>query len=338
MSNALTGEGSAGAFRRNNRSVRPGTLATARKANVPSEIMKFRTTFLALLLAGCAAHPPDSPECAVCPQMRTIPAGTALLGSGDDDPLGRPDERPQRSVTIVKPFEVSTFEVTRAQYAAFVRATGYPAGANCLTDRAKRGDWVYDANTTWLDPGFAQGDAHPVACVSYDDARAYVAWLNTRTHGGYRLPTELEWEYAARAGAATTWPWGDDPAAGCATANGFDQTTLAVYSGVDTSGYPRFDPLPCSDGWLNTHPVGALAANAFGVHDMIGNVSEWVDDCYAPSRAAAAAAPTPGPCARRIAKGGSWGTLAHNLRTAERFPYAASHRDDSIGIRVARDP
>lgn len=98
--------------------------------------------------------------------------------------------------------------------------------------------------------------------------------------------------------------------------------------------------MSCKDGWLNTAPVGSLAGNRFGVHDMIGNVSEWVEDCHAPSHEAlpeSGAPPTfEGTCARRIAKGGSWGTLAHNLRTADRFPYLASHRDDSIGIRVAR--
>jgi formylglycine-generating enzyme required for sulfatase activity len=109
---------------------------------------------------------------------------------------------------------------------------------------------------------------------------------------------------------------------------------------MDTSAYPTFDPLPCSDGWLNTAPVGSLAPNALGVYDMIGNVSEWIDDCYTDSHDALTGAGTvpaaTEPCTRRVAKGGSWGTLAHNLRTAERFPYPPTHRDDSIGIRVAR--
>jgi formylglycine-generating enzyme required for sulfatase activity len=288
--------------------------------------MKIPVAFLAIALAGCATGGGNSRDCPECPQMQLVPAGTGTFGSADDDPLGRPDEKPRRSVSV-DAFEVGRYEITRAQYDAFVRATRYPVGTNCLTDRAKRGDWQYDAHTTYLDPGFSQPDDHPVACVSYDDALAYVAWLNSRTRGGYRLLTESEWEYVARAGSDTTWPWGGDPAAGCRLANGFDQTTLAAYSGMDTSGYPRFDPLPCSDGWLNTSPVGVLAPNAFGIYDMIGNVSEWVSND--PSR--------PGDPAQRIAKGGSWGTLAHNLRSAERFPYAAAHRDDSIGIRVARE-
>jgi formylglycine-generating enzyme len=93
---------------------------------------------------------------------------------------------------------------------------------------------------------------------------------------------------------------------------------------MDTSGFKVFDPLKCNDAWLNTAPVGSLRPNAFGIYDMIGNVAEWIDGCH------------DAPCTRRLAKGGSWGTLAHNLRIAERFPDVPTHRDDSIGIRVAK--
>ena len=273
--------------------------------------------------------------------MVTIPAGVATLGTDESDELSNRDETPLRTVEISQPFAVSKFEITRGQYEAFVRATNHRVEGNCLTDRSSRGKWVYDANTTFRDPGFMQGDDHPVACVDYDDAKAYVAWLNGRTHGGYRLLSEVEWEYVARAGADPTsrYPWGSDAAAGCPFTNGFDQTTLAAYTDQDTSGYKLFDPLGCRDGWLNTSPVGTLAPNKFGVHDMIGNVSEWLEECYSASRdisAGTGPAGTGQVCARRITKGGSWGTLAHNLRIAERLPYAATHRDDSIGIRVAR--
>jgi formylglycine-generating enzyme required for sulfatase activity len=177
--------------------------------------------------------------------------------------------------------------------------------------------------------------------VNWDEAKAYVDWLNTQTRGGYRLLTEVEWEYVARGGAANAvYPWGNDAAKGCPFANGFDQTALATYQPVDTSAYKIYDPLACVDGWLNTAPVGSLEPNAFGVFDMIGNVSEWIEDCHAPSHEAVgedgAVPAVDGACAKRIAKGGSWGTLGSNLRTAERFPYAPAHRDDSIGIRVAK--
>lgn len=177
--------------------------------------------------------------------------------------------------------------------------------------------------------------------MSWDEATAYVDWLNTQTRGGYRLLTEVEWEYVARGGAANAvYPRGDEAANGCPFANGSDQTAMATYRRTDTSGYKIYDPLTCTDGWLNTTPVGSLQPNAFGVHDMIGNVSEWIEDCHMPSHDAVSEAGAPpivkGACAKRIAKGGSWGTLGSNLRTAERFPYAPAHRDDSIGIRVAK--
>ena len=296
----------------------------------------FPVVALLALLGACAST--RTRDCAHCPTMVVVPAGTAVIGASAADAIHNADEWPERRFPIARPFAISRHEVTRGEYAVFVRATQRDVAGPCLTDRTQRGNWVMDAGTSFRDPGFAQGDA----CVSWDDAQAYVAWLNAQTGGGFRLPTEVEWEYVARAGAThnTIYPWGDDPAAGCATANGFDQTTQAAYAGVDTSAYPLFDPLSCSDGWLNTAPVGSLAPNAFGVYDMIGNVSEWVDDCHSTSHDALLetgvlpAAAT--PCTRRIAKGGSWGTLAHNLRTAERFPYAPTHRDDSIGIRVVR--
>jgi formylglycine-generating enzyme required for sulfatase activity len=301
----------------------------------------FASVFL-LMLAGCATTgKPSKEDCAECPVMVRIPAGDATFGSAPGALYQRPDELPRRTIRIERPFAVSKYEITRGQYDAFVRATNYPTGGDCLTDRRKLGDWQYDAATTYRDPGFAQADDHPVACVSYDDAQAYVAWLNTVTPGGYRLLSELEWEYVAAAGATTLYPWGDDKIDGCRFANGFDDAAWVKYARMDTSAYPLFDPLPCRDGWLNTNPVGSLAPNKFGVYDMIGNVSEWVADCYVASHehlAPGGLAEAPdGPCVKRVAKGGSWGTLAHNLRTAERFPYAATHRDDSIGIRVARD-
>lgn len=306
---------------------------------------RLRTLVLctAALLAACstARAPARARDCLDCPEMVIVPAGTAILGARATDSHRRPDELPERTFRILEPFEVSRYEITRAQYEAFVLATGRSPGGDCLTDRRQRGNWVYDPGTTFRDPGFAQSGDHPVACVSWDDAKAYVGWLSERTGAHYRLLSEVEWEYVARAGAANTiYPWGDEPSKGCAFANGFDQVGLAAYRGIDTSGYPLYDPLDCRDGWVNTMPVGSLRSNAFGVFDMIGNVSEWIEDCHAPSHDAVSEEGGPpasaGACEKRVAKGGSWGTLGHNLRTAERFPYPVTHRDDSIGIRVAK--
>ncbi len=285
---------------------------------------------------------PGKRDCEHCPEMVVIPAGTAIVGASAEDKFRNADELPERRFTVREPFAVSRYEITRDQYEAFVRATERPVGADCLTDRRKRGDWQLDAATTFRDPGFTQTGDHPVACVNWGEAQAYVAWLNQQTDGGYRLLTEAEWEYVARGGATQnlTYPWGNDQAKGCPFANVLDRTALQTYGGMDTSGYKVYDPMECADGRLNTSPVGSLQPNGFGVYDMIGNVSEWVADCYSASRDQLSESGVPpasdGVCARRIAKGGSWGTLAHNVRTAERLPYPGTHRDDSIGIRVAR--
>jgi formylglycine-generating enzyme required for sulfatase activity len=273
--------------------------------------------------------------------MVTVPAGTAILGAAADDAFRGPDELPERTFAIREPFAVSRYEITRDQFEAFVRDTNRSVGGDCLTDRRQRGDWKYDESTTFRDPGFPQQGDHPVACVNWDDAQAYVAWLNTRTDGGYRLLTEVEWEYVARSGATRNliYPWGNDPAQGCPFANLFDLTMLQTYSGMDTTGYKTFDPVDCTDGALNTSPSRSRKPNAFGVYDIIGNVQEWVEDCYSIGReelSPAGIPPAQGPCARRLVKGGSWGTLAHNARIAERVAYSARHRDDSVGIRVAR--
>ncbi len=300
---------------------------------------------LSLLIAvsGCASTSTRQGlrDCTRCPEMVIVPAGSAILGASAVDPFRNTDELPARTFVVPQPFAVSRYEITRDEYDTFVRATNRPVHGDCLTDRNHRGDWAIDADTTFRDPGFAQTGAHPVACVSWDEAQAFIAWLNAQTGGGYRLLTEVEWEYVARGGSSqhTVYPWGDEQADGCPFANGFDQTTMTTYEGMDTSGYKVFDPLSCADGWLNTAPVGSLAPNEFGLYDIIGNVAEWVADCYHATRDVLAEASTPivtDGCSRRIVKGGSWGTLAHNLRIAERVPYSPTHRDDSVGLRVAK--
>ena len=298
-------------------------------------------SILVVLSLGIAAAPgefkPGSTfrECRECPEMIVVPAGSFVMGSPADEPGRGADEGPQRRVDIPRPFAVGRFEIRRGQYEAFLKATSHPVSGNCITDRRKAGDWQPDPKTNLRDPGFPQTDKHPVTCISWNDAKAYVAWLNSRTRSGYRLLSEAEWEYLARAGSATAYPWGDKASEGCAFMNGTDRTFRAKYaflSYVDHSA-------ACDDGALNTAPVGSHRANAFGIHDMIGNVSEWVEDCSASSYEGLGStpAPRPGPCAKRVVRGGSWGTIARQLRSAERLNYAPTDVDDSIGIRVARD-
>ena len=267
-------------------------------------------------------------DCAACPEMVVLPAGSFLLGSPEDEPGRRDDEGPRRRVVIPAPLAVGRYEVSRGEYEAFLRATGHPVGVGCLTDRVTHGIWTMDSVSTLRDPGFAQAANHPVACVSWDDAQAYVSWLNRLVPGaGFRLLSEAEWEYGARAGTAAAYPWGPDPNQGCVHMNGIDRSVLP--------SYPDWVVVACSDGALNTAAVGSYRANAFGLHDMIGNVAEWVEDCSTTSYAAPP--PPPGAaCDRRIVRGGSWGSPIPNLRIADRFRQPPGHRDDSIGIRIAR--
>ena len=135
------------------------------------------------------------------------------------------------------------------------------------------------------------------------------------------------------------YPWGNDPAQGCPFANGFDRTTMAVYAGMDTTGYKVFDPVDAQTAG-STQPGWIPGAECIRCIRVVGNVAEWVEDCHSPSHELLTESgdppPIAGTCERRVVKGGSWGTLAHNLRTAERVAYSATHRNDSIWIASPR--
>jgi formylglycine-generating enzyme len=275
-------------------------------------------------------------DCDACPEMIVVPAGTFTMGSPPSEPGRRDDEGPQMEIRIAQHFAVGRYEVTRQQYETFLSDTGHPVSGNCMTDRRKPGNWALDAETNFRDPGFPQTGGHPAACVSWNDAKAYVAWLNAKAGGGYRLPTEAEWEYVARAGSTTAYPWGPSIHDGCGHMNGFDKV-IADKKG-DLYKDEAISFANCSDGFLNTSPVGSYAANGFGIHDMIGNLAEWVEDCSTQSYAPMKPGGTPmgGDCSKRMVRGGSWGTQPRQLRSAERLRYSPTDLDDSIGIRVAK--
>jgi formylglycine-generating enzyme required for sulfatase activity len=275
-------------------------------------------------------------DCAECPQLALVPAGAYTIGSPADEADRGKDEGPQKRITLLRPFAVGRFEVTRGEYDAFLRATGRPIQGGCVTDRIKPGTWAVDAATNLRDPGFAQDDEHPVVCVSWHDAQAYVDWLRARTGRSYRLLSEAEWEYVARAGTTSTYPWGPSADTGCEDANLGDTTFRKKYGAI-VQGYPT---ALCSDGWLNTAPVGSYRANAFGLHDLLGNVGEWIRDCATISYATLptdGTADLSGDCARHMVRSGSWGAQNSDARVANRIRYPATQVDDSIGIRVAKD-
>jgi formylglycine-generating enzyme required for sulfatase activity len=274
-------------------------------------------------------------ECAECPEMVVVPAGAFTMGSPASE-AGRQDfESPEHTVTFSRPFAVGKFHVTVDEFAAFVTATGYDAGSECwdLKDELSR--------QSWRNPGYHQNGKYPVACVSWEDANAYVAWLAQRTGKPYRLLSEAEWEYAARArttpGPAPRYFFGDDEREMCRYGNGVDQTMksyLKKRGPVDNIPF-----LSCSDGYTFASPVGSLLPNVFGLYDMHGNVWQWTDDCFHDSYRDApthGSAWTMGDCNRRILRGGSWSSPALALRSAVRDWNSSDHRYMTYGFRAAR--
>jgi formylglycine-generating enzyme required for sulfatase activity len=246
-------------------------------------------------------------DCPVCPEMVVLPAGTFTMGSPASERGRNLDEGPQRQVTFAKPFAVGKFEVTFAQWDACAAEGG------CTH---KPGD-----------QGWGRG-RRPVINVSWDDARQFTAWLAKKTGQPYRLPTEAEWEYAARGSANATGP--NEPFHTGATINWRQANYDAnfVYNGSKQGIYRQ-----------KTLEVGSLPRNAFGLHDMHGNVWEWVEDCY---RDTYAGAPTDGSaaarqsCGLRVLRGGAWNYYPQMLRSAYRYATAPTVRLENAGLRVAR--
>ena len=192
-----------------------------------------------------------------------------------------------------------------------------------------------DPTKDWRNPGYAQEDTHPAACVSWEDASAYTAWLSKRSGRKYRLLTEAEWEYAARAGSATARYWGVDPAGYCEHANGADLATVTLVAGAKVWSAAR-----CNDRHAYTAPVGSFRANAFGLHDMLGNVEEWTQDCWNDNLTGVASdgsATTAGNCALRAVRGGSWLDAPVGIRAAYRVGSPTTVRVYRRGFRVAKD-
>ena len=242
-------------------------------------------------------------DCPDCPEMVVVPAGEFDMGGKDS-----PYEGPQHRVTIAKPFAIERRETSFAEWDA------------CVSD----GKCKHRPD----DRGWGRGD-QPVIDVSWEDAKAFVLWLTQKTGRNYRLPSEAEWEYAARANSKTRYHFGDDEAKLCEFGNGADRTSAFLWGNH-----------LCSDNvGVQTAEVGRYRPNSFGVHDMIGNASEWVMDC---SNANYVDAPVDGTawmsgdCQKRVIRGGSWDSGPKDLRSATRGAYPMQGKDN-IGFRIARD-
>lgn len=265
-------------------------------------------------------------DCAdICPAMVVVPAGSFMMGSLMSEQGSQLNEIPRHSVTIGRAFAVGRYEVTYDEWNACVRERACPGATNDQTGGQGRYEMTDDeayacaamgicpSVTPGYDEGWGQG-RRPVVNVSWHEANLYVRWLSGKTGHRYRLLSEAEWEYAARAG-----------------------TTTAYGTGRNTIGRDdaKFDDL--LEG--RTVPVGMYPANRFGLHDMHGNVWEWVSDC--PSRNYEGApldglASTSGDCSRRVLRGGSWDIRPEYLRSAYRIWREADSRSSDLGFRVAR--
>jgi formylglycine-generating enzyme required for sulfatase activity len=247
---------------------------------------------------GLGSQPGETfKDCPECPEMVVVPAGTFMMGSPASEKGRFKDEGPRHRVTIAAPFAVGKFEVTFAEWDA------------CVVDGGCNG---YRAN----DRGWGRG-RRPVINVSWTDAKSYASWLSRKTRQRYRLLSESEWEYVARAGTTTRYPWGNVIGRNKANCDG------------------------CGSQWddRQTAPVGSFPANEFGLHDVHGNVWEWVEDCWTESYAGAPSdgkASTSGDCGRRVLRGGSWFDRPWSVRSAFRIGFDTGDRFYDSGFRIAR--
>ena len=273
------------------------------------------------------------------PQMVFIRGGTFTMGSPAGE-SGRRDNERQHRVSVAD-FYLAKHAVTVGEFRRFVEDTGYrteaernvgESGCYAWSETQAGGEWwAWREGRNWRNPGFNQSDDHPVVCVSWNDAVAYIDWLNRESGQTYRLPTEAEWEYAARAGTTTARYWGNNPNQACRYANGADQTRSPNRNIRWTSRHE------CNDGYFFTAPVGRFQPNPWGLYDMLGNVWEWTcsvfDADYGGAEQRCADANESG---FRVVRGGSWYNYPLRLRSAYRSWLAPDDRIYGQGFRISR--
>jgi formylglycine-generating enzyme required for sulfatase activity len=269
-------------------------------------------------------------DCGDCPEMVVIPGGSFEMGSPASE-TGRFDrEGPQHRVSI-RSFAAGRLEVTRGQFAAFVRDSGHSGGNECFTFEGGKSEKRSGRN--WQNPSYGQTDSHPAVCVSWDDAKAYVAWLARKTGKGYRLLSEAEWEHGARAGTSTARYWSESPDQACGYANVLDGTGKSQVPDVTWEAHN------CTDGHAYTAPGGSFKPNAFGLYDMIGNAWEWTEDCSNDNYNGApgdGSVWTSGDCEKRVIRGSSWYERPQFARSASRGRNVTAGRGNGLGFRLAR--
>ena len=327
------------------------------------------------------AQPPPEPfsvirDCPTCPELVLLPEGAFLMGvpPGEEEREKLPAKSSGRSaplhaVTLPRRFYMGKHTVTHGEYAAFIAAAGErPEGKGCSVmardpNNWRKWAWTLKPGASWRDPGFERlpgpSDRHPAVCVSHEDARAYALWLTRETGKSYRLPSEAEWEYAARAVTSAAMPsparyWGDERGPACRHANGADTALvrqLELRQGLDRafawiagSWAPNPNPdryFSCDDTFAFTAPAGSFPPNPFRLHDILGNVWQWTEDCWHATYAGSppvdgSAWMTGGDCGRRVIRGGSWNFGPWEVRAGYRGNTGMDSRISDIGFRVVR--
>ncbi|MBT9290409.1 SUMF1/EgtB/PvdO family nonheme iron enzyme [Prosthecodimorpha staleyi] len=264
-------------------------------------------------------------ECDVCPVMVVLPTGRFRMGSPPTEAGRHDDEGPQRVIPIHRPFAVSKFPITVRQFQSFGIIGNYQSKTNCQK-----------VGGTWTQ--FVDKISDPVTCVSWFDAKAYTEWLTRHSGQHYRLPSEAEWEYAARgvtdeSAPSRRYAHGDDEKSLCRYANVYDLSAKRAFKATAAS-------IECDDGYPGVSPVGKFAPNAFGLYDMQGNVYQWVADCYSALTYSVPIADVSAHdfanCGNRVARGGSWGKGGVDMRVASRATTAPATAAITIGFRVVR--
>lgn len=274
------------------------------------------------------------------PELVVIPVGSFQMGSPENEPDRKGNEGPRFQVRIQRGFALARSEVTVGQFRAFVNATGYTPssvqnGSSTIYDE-RSGSMTARSGVTWQSDhnGRSAAAEMPVIHVSWVDAKAYADWLSQQTGKTYRLPSEAEFEYVLRAGTQTRYPWGEgNPTrlVGNLTGDGDRSDTRRNW----VNAFPDY-----SDGYWGPAPIRSYEANRFGIHDINGNVSEWVEDCWHDNFQRA---PTDGSawvnagCNRRVIRGGSWASSPDQARSAFRLTASPTTTNARLGFRVARD-
>jgi sulfatase modifying factor 1 len=325
--------------------------------------LRFMAVSLSLLAISADLCPAQTKETANSLGMKLvlIPAGEFLMGSGDSGeqlhnaypqyvhkPAYYDDELPQHRVRITKAFYFGKYEVTNAEFRRFVDSAHYKTQAETdePNDPMGSGGWGFNQRLekfesrrreyNWRNPGFAIADSLPVVDVTWNDCVAFCKWLSKQERITYRLPTEAEWEYAARAGTQTRYWSGDDPESLTHFANIADATFFKTFPHY----YPREKTLSGSDGFALPAPIGSFAANAFGLHDVHGNVWEWTADWYDENYYAHSPTEDPqGPSTgrRHVRRGGAWHTAPLYARVTYRNYNTPQSRYPNLGFRIVRN-